>query len=128
MQKFIAVDDDPISNLLSRIVIEDTLSEADIQTYTDPEAALAYIKSNYLNGNAPDTFLFLDINMPTLSGWEFLDVFDLFDQHIKEKLKVYILSSSVDPRDKQRAGANKSVIDYFEKPLTKENIKSLSFL
>jgi CheY-like chemotaxis protein len=124
IRTFIVVDDDPINNILSRIIIEMVVLEADIQTYIDPETALVYIRETYARRDAPDVVLFLDINMPTLTGWEFLDAFEQMDKKIKAKLKIYMLSSSVDPRDKERAADNKNVMDYMEKPLTRENVEA----
>ena len=56
--------------------------------------------------------------MPSLDGWEFLDVFEQFDQEIKRHFKIYMLSSSVDHRDRERALSNKNVYAYIEKPFT----------
>jgi two-component SAPR family response regulator len=122
-QKFIVVDDDYINNIYCRIIIEMAFPEADIQTYTDPETALVYIQSAYNNSKAFDTILFLDINMPALTGWEFLEAYEQFDLTVKNKLNIYMLSSSIDPHDKERANANKNVLDYIEKPLTREQVE-----
>ncbi|MEO8087976.1 MAG: hypothetical protein ABI763_14220 [Bacteroidota bacterium] len=59
--------------------------------------------------------LFLDINMP---GWDFLDNFDNLTEKIKNKIIIYMLSSSIDPSDKQKALENKNVVRYLEKPLS----------
>lgn len=123
--KFIVVDDDYINNELCRINIEEVFPEASIETFTVPEAALLYIKSTVGDVNALGSILFLDINMPTLSGWDFLEAYELFDEQIKNKISIYMLSSSVDYRDKKRATDNKNVLGYFEKPLTAENIKEV---
>ena len=113
--KFIVVDDDYINNELCRLNIEEVF----------PEAALLYIKSTFGDVNGLGSILFLDINMPTLSGWDFLEAYELFDEQIKNKISIYMLSSSVDYRDKKRATDNKNVLGYFEKPLTAENIKEV---
>ena len=123
--KFIVVDDDYINNELCRINIEEVFPEANIETFTVPEAALLYIKSTVVDVNVLISILFFDINMPTLSGWEFLESYELFDELIKNKIRIYMLSSSVDHRDKKRATDNKNVLGYFEKPLTTENIKEV---
>ncbi|MNV98787.1 hypothetical protein D3C71_1940780 [compost metagenome] len=65
--------------------------------------------------------------MPILSGWDFLEVFDDFDDNIKEQIKIYILSSSIDQNDKDYAASNKNISAYIEKPLTKEIIRKLVF-
>jgi CheY-like chemotaxis protein len=119
---FIIVDDDPINNMLCQLIIEQEFSKASVQSFTDPCIALAYIESTYANAHAPDAILFLDINMPALSGWEFLDAFELFAPAIKKRLKIYMLSSSVDPTDKERADRNANVLSYIEKPLTTKSV------
>src|SRR5437588_6483675 len=102
--KYVAVDDDSFNNILCRIIIEDTLGEVDITTFTKPEEGLAFMK----NVKSP-TILFLDINMPMLSGWEFLEKYETFSEKVKMNVSIYILSSSLDRRDKDRAYANKYV-------------------
>lgn len=63
--------------------------------------------------------LFLDINMPTITGWEFLEKFQEFTDSVKNQFNIYMLSSSIDPSDIQRAKLNPLVIDFIEKPLSK---------
>jgi CheY-like chemotaxis protein len=63
--------------------------------------------------------------MPIWSGWDFVEHFDKLDENIKNRFKIYMLSSSIDNNDKQRAMDNKNVVDYIEKPLTKEKVFSL---
>lgn len=65
------------------------------------------------------------INMPTMSGWEFLDKFESLDKKIKNQFRIYIMSSSIDPSDRQKAGKNKNVEDYIEKPLSEEIVISI---
>lgn len=117
---FIVVDDDSVNNLICRKVIKHVFPEADIQTFIKPEIALTYIKTIYSTSHEKTTILFLDINMPILLGWDFLEEFDGFDANIKEQLKIYVLSSSTDQLDRERANKNKNVYDYIEKPLSKE--------
>jgi CheY-like chemotaxis protein len=76
--------------------------------------------------NESTSIILLDLNMPIMSGWEFLERFEELDEIIKKQVKIYILSSSVDPRDKERAGKNKDVEDYIVKPLTKEIVLEIT--
>jgi CheY-like chemotaxis protein len=119
-RNFIVVDDDHINNLVCRKIITNTFPDSDVQAFTDPESALAYITATYGNTKDRNVILFLDINMPTLTGWDFLEAFARFDTQVKEQLKIYMLSSSVDHRDKDRAAKNKNVCGFIEKPLSKE--------
>ena len=123
--RFVIVDDDPLNNALCQVIIKTTIAEADVKTFTLPEKVLDYIIAEYSrNGN--EAILFLDLNMPSMSAWEFLEEFEKFEEKIRNRLKIYILSSSVDPRDIERASSNKNVFDYIVKPLTSEIINTIT--
>jgi CheY-like chemotaxis protein len=124
---FIIVDDDPIINLISPKIINQVYPEARVVTFDDPDLALTYIKSTYKKVCASNALLLLDINMPTLSGWEFLDAFEKLDIRVKGRIKIYMLSYSLDPKDRERASKNKNVLGYMEKPLTKESLKTIFY-
>ena len=122
---FIVVDDDPINNLICEKTIKLTLPEADVKTFLDPKKALVHIETTYIKPDAPDVVLFLDINMPVLTGWDFLDAFEEFDAKVKDHLKIHMLTSSIDARDKERAANNKNVLDFFEKPPVREIVENV---
>jgi CheY-like chemotaxis protein len=96
-----------------------------VKAFSNPEEGLAYLKATYTNQLAPFTVVFVDINMPAFSGWEFLEEFDQFPCSIKDRVRICMLSSSVDIRDKERAYNDKNVFDYIEKPLTIQAIDTL---
>lgn len=113
---FIVIDDDPFNNKICTLFLRKYFGDVAVQTFTEPEAAIHYL-AGHTNGPEPSIVL-LDINMPTMTGWEFLDEYEYLDASVKNSLRVYILSSSVDERDKERAAQNKNVVDYLIKPLT----------
>ena len=119
------VDDDQISNIICEGIIKYVFPSASKQAFTNPQTALVYIKSTYAEQNSGSTILFLDINMPEISGWEFLEAFEQFDSSIKRHLKIYMLSSSIDYSDKERAACNKNVFEYLEKPLSIKCIENI---
>ncbi|TXD85222.1 response regulator [Subsaximicrobium wynnwilliamsii] len=125
-KRFLLVDDDPLNNYLTKMVLKKSFEGAQVKDFSIPEDGLGFI------GSAPNqhpsdekTILFLDINMPTLSGWEFLAAFDRFDASIKAQYNIYILSSSVDLNDINLAKANPLVLDFIEKPLNKAKLVEL---
>lgn len=126
--RYIVIDDDALNNKICRACIEKIFKDAPVATFTDPKLGFEHIEAEFSNRYHDDTgILFLDINMPTMSGWEFLELFEKLDESIKTRVKVYILSSSVDKRDMERAQANKNVVHYLIKPLTKETIALITY-
>ncbi|HMJ70218.1 MAG TPA: response regulator [Cyclobacteriaceae bacterium] len=121
--RFIAIDDDPVNNMICKLTIEMVANKPEIVTFTNPSQGFDYIMNEYAAKlNQKQSVLLLDINMPVMSGWEFLERFDNLKDDVKKLFKIFILSSSVDPRDKQRSYANKNVTAFMVKPLVKDNV------
>ena len=125
LRKYIIVDDDPTNNMICSIMLEMVLGEVDVKTFEFPEEGLAFIQNEYIKTLEP-TVLFLDINMPTLTGWEFMEQYEKFSKEIKKQISVYILSSSVDGRDRDKAETHKHIKGFISKPLDKETILSIA--
>ena len=124
--KFILVDDDDFTNILHDMVLKDTLGdEVGVETFSKPEEGLEFIQKSYTD-SSEETVLFLDINMPKINGWEFLERYEKFSEAIKRHISIYIVSSSVDNRDRDRAEGNKNVKGFISKPLTTEMILSIA--
>lgn len=124
--QFILIDDDPMNNLICKLTIEMTLGQTDIKAFVNPENGLEYIQNEFSNLKETSALLLLDINMPIMSGWEFLEMFDNLSYEIKDRVKICILSSSIDERDKERSYANKNVLDFLVKPLTDKDIQRIT--
>ncbi len=122
---FIAIDDDRIDNMICSKIIQQALPGADVKTFTDPEAGLEHLKSLSEERDNKQGILFLDINMPTLTGWEVLERFKNFPDEFKKQIKIFILSSSVSPKDKELADNNPLVHNFIQKPLTKQKLEAI---
>jgi len=123
---FILVDDDGINNTLCSAVITKVFEGARVKAFQIPEEALAYIQNEYSsNEKNGAAILFLDINMPSMTGWEFLDEFKKFPDQVKKQFTIFMLSSSVDNKDVERACANTLVKSYIPKPLKRDLLKGL---
>ena len=122
---FIIVDDDPLNNLLCSMTIEKYLHTDRVLAFTLPDEALAFIQTTY-NANSDPTILFLDINMPIINGWEFLEEYENFSGEIKNRIIIYLLSSSLYHGDISRAAANKNVKDFITKPLDGQTILKIA--
>ncbi|ABZ93568.1 Receiver protein of a two-component response regulator [Leptospira biflexa serovar Patoc strain 'Patoc 1 (Ames)'] len=122
--RFLLVDDDPVNNVLTKLTIKRTFNSVEIIDFTEPDEALAFIKEECENSPTP-SLLLLDINMPSLSGWEVLERLSEIEGAVKKYFVIFMLSSSVDPSDRDRAQKNPIVTGYFEKPLLQEQLLEL---
>jgi two-component system chemotaxis response regulator CheY len=123
--KYILVDDDALCNEISRMILEDTFGEVDIKAFTRPEEGLDFIEREYAKNSGP-AILFLDINMPGIDGWQFLEQYEKFSEQVKQQIYIYILSSSIDRRDRIKAEADKNVEGFISKPLDTEILTTIS--
>jgi CheY-like chemotaxis protein len=124
--KFLIVDDDPINNKLCRHILKSTIPDVQIIDFTLPSAGIEHLRTAELEADKNNpVILLLDLNMPIISGWDFLDIFDKMDDSIRGNYKIFILSSSIDERDLQRANKNQHVSGYISKPLTKDKVISV---
>lgn len=127
LSKILFVDDDPITLMLCKKVIEKAEFSKEIITASNGEDALKYFDT--IKTNNEDNFpqlMFLDLNMPIMGGWEFLDAFT-DENYISSfpKLKVIVLSSTIDPKDIEKSRSYPMVINFLSKPITKEMLQSI---
>ena len=120
--RFIIIDDDALNNKICSVTIRKIDSNAHIDTFTDPVEGFAYVSTLATEGHDANVILFLDINMPMMDGWEFLKQFDALEEIRRKRIRIYILSSSVEKTDMDRAKNDRNVSQYLIKPLTKETI------
>jgi len=113
------IDDDKIYvNLVKKIIEIKHLSE-NLLIFKNGLEALEYFKvilTNMTEEKLPD-IIFLDLNMPVMDGWEFLGEFIKIKNNFDKKITLYVVSSSIDPRDLERAKSFNLVTDYLIKPI-----------
>jgi CheY-like chemotaxis protein len=115
------IDDDRAFNFLNEKIIEFEKFATKISSYVDAREALEELKSlQETNPPGVPDFIFLDINMPDMDGWEFMDQFKLLSDEVKAKCKVFILTSSLNPIDIQKSKTYTEVRGFASKPLTTE--------
>jgi CheY-like chemotaxis protein len=121
MNKLVIIDDDPIDHFLIQHIMQDH-NYANNTTYTmDGSLVLDYIEQNKHQPELLPDVIFLDLNMPKFSGWDFLDRYELLLPHLQKDIQVHILTSSVRPLDKERSAQYPFVKSYMSKPL-KESV------
>lgn len=105
------------------MILQKGFPKVDIIDFTSPEEGLSYIETTPTPNQTH--YILLDINMPTMTGWEFLDEYEKLTPGVKQNYTVYILSSSIDERDMERARNNSNVKGYLIKPLKLAVIEDL---
>lgn len=117
------IDDDKLTVKLMSILISKNNFCDEIESFHNPQVALDKLKHNFnTNEILPDTIL-LDLNMPVMDGWQFLEEFLLLP--IQKKITIFIMTSSIDPNDIDKAKNYSVVKDYIDKPITAQKLNSL---
>ena len=109
----IIVDDDPVACFLQKTVLKVSDFCDEPLSFENGLLALNYLRVNYISKN--EYLVFLDINMPVMNGWDFLQ--EISGKFSDKNLRVIILSSSVQESDRNKAQSFHHVIDYLEKPI-----------
>lgn len=126
MYQFVIIDDDSLNNKICKALIETVVDNAEILTFTDPVAAFKHVATQYNDAPAHlHPIVLLDINMQAMDAWEFLLHFDLMHEKVKKRIHMYILSSSVNMDDMNRAKRDRNVKSYLIKPLSREVINAV---
>lgn len=119
------IDDDPIFVYGTKRIIKEVAFAKSIIVYSNGQEALdGLMKTCIANEPLPDV-IFLDLNMPIMNGWEFLDEFKNCKSPRSKKILIYIISSSVDPRDLERVKNYEQVDTYILKPITPDDLAKI---
>ncbi|MEQ8244546.1 MULTISPECIES: response regulator [Fulvivirga] len=119
------VDDNDTDNFISKRIIEITKFANRVEVKNSGKSALDYLRENQDNADELPNLIFLDINMPIVDGFVFLYEFEKFNDLIKDKCKVIILSSSDNKRDIDKIVNNNHVIKFITKPLTETALEEV---
>ncbi len=117
------IDDNQIDNLINKKILENNLFAEKIVVAGSAEVALNYLK-NESPENTPDV-IFLDIRMPEIDGFQFLDEFAKLDSTATNHPKIFMLSSSLDPKDQTKVRESKYVDKFLGKPLSNQHLLEL---
>jgi CheY-like chemotaxis protein len=120
------VDDDKVYQFTSKMILEATQLTNKITTFFNGKEAIDFFLDvqNHQLELLPDV-IFLDINMPIMNGWNFLEEFDKIYYSLPKKVLIYVVSSSVDESDMEKSKSFMSVTDYVIKPINKEKYRLL---
>jgi CheY-like chemotaxis protein len=124
-KKVIIIDDDPFDHYMySRVIINNNFSEITV-AFSLASDALTYLKENQKMSELPQ-IIFLDLYMPYLSGFEFLEAYNKLPAPVKENSKVFIVSSSISDEDITRVCNDPNVVSFHQKPINKEFLDGIT--
>jgi len=129
LDKVLLIDDSDIDNIVNKRVIDKAGLSSKITIRNSASAALEYLEK--VAATEPEELpgvIFLDIRMPEIDGFGFLELFEDLPPQIHSVTKVVMLSSSIDTEDYKRAMDNRFVKQFLNKPLHKESVINLSIV
>ena len=123
------IDDNEIDNFINQKMIEGCNFSERVYVHSGSRSALEFYQNLCRAEGIPDelfpSVIFLDINMPLMDGFQFLEEFDKIAAKQKVKLKVVMLTTSINPADMEVSKKNKYVVGFLNKPLTQEHLDTI---
>lgn len=116
------IDDDAIYQILINKIIKKSEMFSTVHSFKNGKEAIDTLSASFKNdGDLPD-FILLDINMPVMSGWEFMKAFGLIKSSIGKQIIIYIVSSSIATEDKNKSKTYPDILGYLSKPVSIDDL------
>lgn len=125
LKTILLVDDYDADNFIHRLVVERYGCAEHIEVSRDGKQALDYLKSCIEKDQPFPELIFLDINMPVMNGWEFIEAYDALDEDMRGGVVLMMLTTSLNPDDRARAEDKGCIADFVSKPLTRDSLANL---
>lgn len=119
------IDDDPMTSFYIKRLAELGELAGIISIYNNAQGAVDYLLHHKKSADHLPDIILLDIYMPEMDGWGFLEAFQKISNQLTKKIEVYIISSSYHPKDVNRAKQIPEVRDYLQKPVTLEALREI---
>ncbi len=125
LHSILLIDDDKFTNLIHTKVVERAGLGVSVRAINNVSDAIAYLAEDKPTTERPG-IIFLDINMPGQTGWDFMNLYNQLDDQYKANAVVVMLTTSLNPDDYQRAQQNGHIVDFLQKPLRVESLLAVA--
>ena len=125
VHRVLLVDDDDDANFFQERLIRKNYFAESIDKASDGAEALEYLKKRIKENLTLPEIIFLDLNMPKMDGWKFMDEYNKFSEEIKSKITIIVLTSSINPDDAAKAEKTPQVKGYKNKFLTANHLEEV---
>jgi len=126
-KRVLLIDDNDIDNFINERMITTSNFSEKVVVKNSAEGALDFLRSASSDVNALPEVIFLDLNMPVMDGFGFLEEFEKLDELVRNHCHVVVLSSSISAEDINRASTNPYVTRYVNKPLSEKYLDAIHF-
>jgi CheY-like chemotaxis protein len=119
------VDDDAIYQIIVNKIIQRSEMFSTISSFKNGKDAIDTLQNSLENNELLPDIILLDINMPIMDGWEFMEEMELIKPQINKKINIYIVSSSIAVEDKNKSKTYPDILGYLSKPITTEDLRMI---
>ena len=123
------IDDNDIDNFINERILKSALFSENVYVHTSAKSALEFLKNLEQVKNVPKelipNYIFLDLNMPIMDGFQFMDIFQQLSEEFQSAIKIVILTTSLNPSDVETSKKYKNEIKFLYKPLNETMLKDM---
>jgi CheY-like chemotaxis protein len=123
--KILIIDDEQLDNTILKLSVNRVIKDSEVNILTNGEAAIQKLLDMSANVDTLPDYIFLDINMPVMNGWKFLEKFKELNLDPLHKVQIYIVSSSIYENDVLSSKSNPLVEDFLTKPVNIDRLRTI---
>lgn len=122
---FIIVDDSQLDCFIAEKIIQNTIAFSSVRTFTNALEAYETIKNSSIFATGIITIIVLDIQMPLMNGFQFVEAFEKLPEEVKSNYAIFLFSSSINENDKNRLENYPSIRQFYSKPISKDTVNRM---
>jgi len=122
---FIIIDDSRLDCFIAEKIIQNSGTYSSVKSYMEATEAYEAIKNGLIGDDSIITIIILDIQMPVMNGFQFVEVFEQLPKEIQSKFAIFLFSSSINEIDKNRLDNYPSIIRFYSKPISKDTVAQM---